>query len=815
MIANYVSVGLRHIFRSIFFSAINIFGLCVGMVVSIIILFFVAFENSYDNFHHTASEIYRVELHTFRNASLESRSALTPPAVASTLGDNFPQIEEIVRIAVNPGKTTLRIKQNIVQESRVYIADTTIYRVFRFEFISGKSYDILQSPYDAIISETLAQKLFGTDWDYTSLAEPIEIRSDGITGVFNIAGVFRDFPKNSHFNPKLIVSKGYLKELVGNLADDENWNFNFFHSYFRLKPGTDVAALRSDFNDYVAETRKEGLQSANAAFDFRFRPITDIHLNSDVQFDMEEGGDGRIVYALQITAIMILAVAWINFVNLSTAAGIRRSREVGVRKVLGAARTQLMFQFIMEAFLLNGFALLLALIAVKVCIPFLAQIIDVPDQYLTIKFLLSDQIHVLMAIGVFCLGVFLSGIYPALILSGYSPVKALKSDVKPKGLSFRKSLIVFQTTISLVMIVGTLAIHRQVTYMRSTDLGIEIDKVLVVEAPEVFNGANKSATNVFKSAIENLSFVRGFSMSSVVPGQEITFRSYNLSNQLSNSTINCGIIGADSHFFKNFEVEIVAGYSFSSADSLDAEVIINEEAVRQLGFGSPEEAIGATVVHENKGRQTLYVIKGVVKNYHHQSLQSALEPIMFTNSKDIKYYSIKLNAEAYTVLENTMGLIRTTYEELFPGNAYNYFFLDQNFDKQYKSEIKFGTIFFCFSFLAVIISGLGLLGLSTFMIGLRKKEVGIRKVMGANSWSITRLFMKDYVRLLIISFFIGIPFSYFLTVHWLQNFAFKIDVAPLLFAGPALLLSVIIFSIVGVQALRASRRNPVDAIGEG
>ena len=814
MIANYIRVALRNIFRSTFFSFINTFGLSSGIVAAVLVLLFVAFENSYDKFHSNASDIYRVELHTYRNASLESKSALTPPAVGFTL-NNFPEVEEIVRIASNPGKATLKVKQKIVQEARAYIADTTIYKIFHFDFFPGTSYHLLQSPYDAIISETLAKKLFGKHWSSTSLSETIEIKSDGITGMFNITGVFRDFPYNSHFNPQIVVAKSYLRELVGPLAGDENWQFNFFHSYIKLLPGTDPESLRSRFNEYVAEARREELQSNNAAFDFHFRPIRDIHLKSDVLFDLEEGGDARIVYAFEITAIIIMAVAWINFINLSTAAGIRRAREVGVRKVLGAARSQLMFQFIMEALLINGFAILLSLAFISVSIHFFAGIMEIPVEFLTATLLMSDQTQVLVAIGIFFFGVLLSGIYPALILSGYNPVKALKSEVKPKGLSLRKSLIVLQTTISLIMIAGTFTVYKQVDFMRSTDLGIDIDKVLVVEAPEALDGANKSATNVFKSTIENFSFVKGFSMSSVVPGQEITFRSYNLSNERTKSAINCGIIGIDSDFFKNFGVELVAGNSFSTFDSLNSEVVINEEAARQLGFEDLEEAVGARVVHENKGRNTVYVIKGIVKNYHQRSLQSALEPVMFTNSKDITYYSIKLNAKGYSLLENTVSSVGDIYEKFFPGNAYNYFFLDQNFDKQYKSELKFRTIFFCFSILAVIISALGLLGLSTFMTGMRNKEVGIRKVMGADSWSIARLFLKDYVGLVIISMIIGIPLSYYLVVDWLQNFAFKISVAPLLFAGPTFLLFVIIFSVVGLQVYRAASKNPADVIREG
>ena len=303
-------------------------------------------------------------------------------------------------------------------------------------------------------------------------------------------------------------------------------------------------------------------------------------------------------------------------------------------------------------------------------------------------------------------------------------------------------------------------------------------------------------------------------MSSVVPGQEVTFRSYNLSNKRTKSRINCGIIGVDADFFKNFDVDIIAGDIFSAVDSANSGVVLNEEAFRQLGFNSADEAVGAQIVHENKGRQTDYVIRGVVRNYHHRSLQSALEPIMFINGNDITYFCIKLEEHTWSALKNEIALIGDTYDKLFPGSGYSYFFLDKNFDDQYKSEIKFATLFFSFSVLAIIISALGLLGLSTFMISLRTKEVGIRKVMGADLWSIIRLLLIDYLRLLIVSVAIGIPLSYNMTHHWLRNFAFRIDTGVFLFVGPVMLLSIIVVSVVGVQSLKAAVRNPVDVIGE-
>lgn len=813
MISNYIATAFRNIFRSKFFSFINVIGLSVGMAASILILYFVAFENSYDRFHPNAKDIYRIEMDTYRSSQLESKSTLTPPAIAASLHNDFPEVEEIARVASNPGKALLKLGQNTVKEARSYIADSSIFNVFAFDFIQGTPDKLLRGPHDLVISETLATKLIGKDWFNTSLGKTIDIRSDGITGDFIIKGVFRDFPKNSHFNPQAIVPRSLLNEIIGPNAGDESWTFNFFYSYIKVRPGSDLKSLQSKFNEHVAKAREEYLKSVDASLNFRFFKLTDIHLESDAQFQLEDNGDARLVNALGITGMIILVVAWINFINLSTARAIKRAKEVGVRKVLGAAKRQLVFQFLMEAILLNGFALLLSLAFIRTGLYLFSDVIEVPIEFMTSSFLFSHPKYVLIASAIFSAGVLLSGVYPAFVLSSFNPVKALKSDVvKPKGINFRKGLIVVQTIISFVMIAGTVVVYKQLNFMQSRDLGIEIDRVLVVEAPEVLDVSNKSAANVFKSQINNFPFVDGFSMSSFVPGQEVTFRSYNLTNERTKATINCGIIGVDADYFRNFAVPLISGKTFSQGDSFDSGVVLNEEAVRQLGFLHADEAIGAAISHDNKGHISKFIIQGVVKNYHHLSLHRSIEPIMFTNGRDLKFYSIKLNAGAWSAVENNLARIEESYERIFPGNAYNYFFLDHNFNAQYKSEMKFEIIFFGFSSLAIIISALGLLGLSTFIISLRYREVGIRKVMGASTASVTKLFMQDYIVLLLISITIGIPVSYSLATYWLHNFAFKIDVGLLLFTVPVLLLSTIIISVVGVQSVRAASRNPVDVI---
>jgi putative ABC transport system permease protein len=327
----------------------------------------------------------------------------------------------------------------------------------------------------------------------------------------------------------------------------------------------------------------------------------------------------------------------------------------------------------------------------------------------------------------------------------------------------------------------------------------------------MLDNATKSAANVFKSNIQKLTFVEGFSMSSVVPGQEVTFRSYNLSNSRNKSTINCGIIGVDNDFFGNFDLRMIAGGTFSERDSSRLGVIVNEEVVTHLGFANAAESIGASILHSNKGSTTEFVIEGVVSNYHQQSLQKSFEPILFIKGTDIKFYSIKF-AHGFTDLKRNLALIEHEFKKSFPNDAFHFFFLDQHFDNLYRSEVRLGSTLFAFSLLAIFVSALGLLSLSTFMITLRVKEVGIRKVMGASTLSITNLFLRDYFHLLAISTLIGTPVSYFISTYWLSSFAFKIEVSPLLLAIPIAFLSSIILFAVGFQSVRAASRNPADII---
>ena len=813
MVANYFKIAFRNILKSKIFSAINLIGISVGMAASILILYFVLYETSFDKFHEHAERIYRVEVGTYRAGLLENQSALTPPAVGKALIDIFPEVEEFARIASNPGKTIIIANDKSYREEKTYLVDRSLLKVFAFELIQGNSDNMLAEPFNIGVSEKLAEKIFGSNWQAESiLNKTIDLRSDGLTGTFKISGVFKNLPDYSHFKPEILASKRYLGEIVGPLADDDNWEFNFFYTYIRVAPGAKREVITDRFNSFVKNSRKGVVKSEDLKLDFQLQPVTDIHLKSQIQFELESNGDEKTVYALGIIGLIILIVGWINFINLSTARSINRGKEVGVRKVLGASKAQLVSQFITEAILVNAISLIMALLIIQAAGSFFSEISGVPSDFISLAVLTSNIELSYGAILIMMFGVLLSGVYPAFVLSRFNPVKALKANlIRPSGISLRKTLVVFQFAISIIMISATFIVFKQVNFMRSTDLGVDIERTVVIEAPANYDQVADGAATAFKLSTKDLSFVKGFAMSSVVPGQEISFRSYNLTNEKNKKQINCGIAGIDQDFLGDFKVAVVAGRTFSSSNVDKDKVILNEEAMKQLGYSSPEEALGNRLIHNGK-RTEEFEIVGIVKNYHQRSLKSMVEPIMFLNGRDLQYYSLKLESHGWQDIQNSIATLSEQFQNYFPGNPFNYRFLDQQFDSQYMTEKRFSKVFLVFSIISVIISSLGLIGLSTFMLNLRNSEIGIRKVFGASIGSVTLLLIKDYFNLLLISVVFGLPIVWYFSSNWLTNYSYKIDLDLWTLFIPIIILTVTVVMTIGFQSLYAASKNPIQSI---
>ena len=814
MFVNYFIVALRNLLRNKVFFLLNVAGISVGMTATLLILFYILFETSFDTFHKDAKNIYRVEVDTYRDGAFDNRSPLLPSAVAPALLNNFPEVENYTRIVANPGKTIILLDDKSIQEDKAYMVDPSIFDIFTVKLLRGSGKKMLVDPHDLLISESMAQRLWGSSWKSRMLGrEAVSLRSQGLNGNFFIQGVFENFPSNSHFRPEILAPKSFIAELVGDLVSNDSWDFNFFYTYIRTKANADIGPLQAKFNTYVSDTRKDALTSADATLKFRFLPLTDIHLTSNIQFELESNGDATTIKALGAVGLVILIIAWINFINLSTARSIRRAKEVGVRKVLGAGKGQLAYQFMMEAILLNTIGLVMALCLVHLTSSSFSEIAGIPHGQMRWALLTSNMPWMITIVGVFTVGTVLSGVYPAFVISQFNPIRALKGSIpRPGGIAFRKGLVVVQFSISLIMISATLIIFRQIRFMRDTDLGVNIKRALVIEAPENTDGLQAGAQEVFKVDVLRLEAVTGFTMSSVVPGQEVGHRSYNLTSDKTANQINCGIIGADADFISTYELTMLAGKDFNPLKVDPSSVILNEEAVHQLGFGGVSDAIGTTLTHQAKNRKEEFVVTGVVKNYHHRSLRTAYEPILFRYDMGRDFYSIVLAPKGWDQIHESIRLLKRQFETSFPGNPFVYFFLDQQFDRQYQADVKFGTVFLAFATLAVIISALGLLGLSTFMVNLRTSEIGIRKVFGASRLSVMLLLCKDYLALLVIGVLAGIPIIWIGAMEWLKTYSFRIEIGGALILIPMLGMVLITGLTVGLHAFAASSRNPIDTI---
>jgi putative ABC transport system permease protein len=630
--------------------------------------------------------------------------------------------------------------------------------------------------------------------------------------LYEVTGVFKDYARNSHLLIDYLISFNTLAKINRQGGDTSNaletsFGWYDFYTYLQLKPGTDQKKFESKLvafcNTHI--NNNEWNKKNNVRNELHVLPVPDIHLYSNYNQEAEVNGDGQTVAFLFLIGILIIFIAWINYINLATARSIERAREVGVRKVLGALRSNLIGQFLTESLLLNLIALVIAILAAFLLTPAFNRFtgreavtgFHLPLQYWS-GFLL-----------LFFTGSFLAGIYPAFVLSGYKPVTVLKGIFKnsTSGIVLRKVLIITQFITSVVLVAGTLIVYQQLSYMRSQKLGTNISQTLVIEgASAMQDSIYKGVFQPFKEDILHQPNVRSVTASSSVMGNEIYWTSgiKRLGNEYKSITLYH--LGIDYDFIPSFEMKMRAGRNFSKQVTTDNKaVLLNEEAVRALGFKSPEEAVNQKVV-----RRDTFTIAGVVADYHHQGLQKKVDPMIFLlrpNSRT--FYSVKIGTGD---ARNTVASIGQLWRKYFPEDPFNYYFLDDSFNQQYRSDQLFGSIFSVFALLAILIACFGLAGLSAYNILQRRKEIGIRKVMGASVRQLLVLLSKDFLRLVFVSFLVAIPVTIVLMNRWLEDYAYRISIKWWVFlvAGGVSLL--IAFVTISFQSIKAALANPVTSL---
>jgi putative ABC transport system permease protein len=831
MIKNYLLVTLRNMMRNKVYSLINIVGLAIGLTACFLIYQFVRFELSYDKFNSNAASIYRVSSELLQDSTHIGMTVTNAPALGPALKAEFPEVTEFTRL-VKTSLFTSSLTSFFVNslefscqkqggdlvafnEERVYFADAPFLTMFTFPLSAGTPTTALQEPNSVVISETMARKYFGTE---QALGKEMRLNREM---VLTVTGVIKDVPQNSHLQFDILLSFSTLMKTFGNGYDV--WTWGVFYNYISLAPGTDPAALQDKLPAFM---KKYLGQMNEGEYHMRFylQPISDIHLRSNSGSEQSANGDERTVYFLSILAVFILIVAWINYINLSTAKALERSKEVGLRKVVGATRKQLIIQFLFDAAFINFLAVVVAALLVIVSWSYFERMIGKNIASVLYHDNFGGANQWLVALLILLAGVLIVGTYPALVLSSFNPAQVLKGKFfkSLSGSFLRKLMISFQYVLAILLIAGAITIYKQLFFMRSQDPGYAKDQIVILEAPAVYDSTTDDRVEFFKNEMLQLPGVKNITASADIPGRRMVENSpiSRMNATDNNQPFETSISSIDPNFFSTYQIKLLEGRLFNENEKMNfrarskddvTRILVNEEFVKRMGVKDPKEVLHVKMVFWWGPEQRFAEIIGVTADHHQESFKQDLQAIMYMQPQWTawKYFSVNINPNNFN---RDVESIRTAYSKAFPDNSFSYFFLDDFFDHQYQADQQFGTIFNVFTLLAIIITCLGLLGLSIFSVTQRTKEIGIRKVLGASSAIILFLFSKDFVRILLISYIIAAPVIYYAGNNWLENFNFRISVGWQIFLLPPALLLLITLFTIGIISLRKAMANPVHAL---
>jgi len=823
MLRNYLLVTLRNLRANKMFSAINITGLAIGLSACFMIWQYVRFESSYDTFHVNKDRLFRVPLEVRENSDVVWSNAAGFAGAGYAMKAELPEVKDFCRIV----KTAIftsdlgRYFANALEFSRedrkgnavafieedVWFADPGILTMFTFPLIEGKS-NALTDPNSIVLTRSTARKYFG---DEPALGQQLRLNSDMM---LNVTGVIEDVPANSHLQFDILISFSSMFHRVGDLHD--NWGWSVFYTYVLLEDHADVNALRAKIPALKEKYYPEPESPRKTIL--VLQPITDVHLRSGLSGEQSPVGNERVVYFLSILAVFILLVAWINYINLSTSKALQRSKEVGLRKTVGATRTQLVFQFFIDTAVINAVAVIVS--AGLVAASWSAFEALVGKQIGDILFV-AGNVPWVTATVVFIAGVFICGVYPAFTLSSFNPSVVLKGGFlkSSSGSLLRKLMVSFQYALAVLLIAGTTTIYLQLSYMRSLDTGFTKEQVIIAEAPAVFDSTASTRISFYRNELMKIRGVKDVSATSDVPGRPIVEQSGAARLPLENDKIfGTMIMSVDTSFFRAFEISLLEGRMFQDGERMtfrkqtDKElipVLVNEEFVRRLGVDNPG-ALSMPVTFWWGPQQRYATIIGVVADHHQVSFKETVQPVMYEQPEWLasKYFAARVGAGSSMSIDD----VKSAYNSAFPGHPFSYFFLDEHFDLQYREDRKFSEIFNTFTALAIIVTCLGLIGLSIFSVTQRTKEVSIRKVLGAPAKAILLLFSLDFIRALLVSYAIAAPLIYWAGNNWLQNFSTRIPMRWEIFVVPLILLLAITMITVISVSIKAMVEAPVRAL---
>jgi putative ABC transport system permease protein len=790
MIKNYIKIAFRNLWRHKSFSLINIVGLAVGMSAFILIFMYVKFELSYDTYHANIDQIYRLNV-DIKSASEVMNISVTSAPMGPTLKTDFPEVLESTRYF--PGGMLVKVNDQLFQEDHMAYAEPSVFKVFSIDLIRGNPATSLKDPYSVVLTETTAKKYFGSD-DPMGKTVIVEGKYPA-----KVTGIMKDFPDNTQLKCDLFYSVSTLeKQYPGRL---EQWG-NFGNAtYLLLAKNTNAALLQSKFPAFLNRHISESDRKNGEDYALFIEPMRKAYM--DTRLGGQNGSMSN-VYIFSVVALFILLIAAVNFINLTTARAVERAKEVGIRKVIGALRNQLTAQFLGESIVICIISFVFAVILVSLLLP--------PFNQLAGKQICPNVFahgYIFILFGISLLIGLVAGTYPALTLSGFKPIVVLKGrfSTSNKGTLLRKSLVVFQFTISIVLIVGTLVVYNQLNYMRNQPLGFEKNQELTIN----FGGDDQFLKNYesIKNEFKNIPNVLSATISSGIPGGGNADAHSEFENKHGDmQQANVDMYDVDYDFISTYGMKMAAGRAFSTSFGTDSTqaVVVNEAMVKSLGYSSNNEILGKKF--SQWGRQGTII--GVVKDFHYRSLQQSVQPLNFrVNPSNAGTLTLKISSAN---VPQTIKAIESKWKVLVPQRPFNYAFVDDIFNQQYADEERFGKLFLYFAVLAIFISCLGLLGLASYSTLQRTREIGIRKVMGASIFGIANMLSKEFLQLVILSALIAFPISWFGMSKWLQDFAYKSGIGWWVFAVAGSLALIIAVSTVSFQAIRAALANPVKSL---
>lgn len=802
MIRSYLTIAWRNLLKKKAYSFINIFGLGLGMTCCFLIFMYIQDELSYDTYHEKGDRIYRLTHGSLPSEEQPENAAANPfwvwhnAPVGPALKSYFPEIDKVVQFS-GSSDILLTDGENSFQEEGVFFMDSTAFDVFSWKVIKGDAKNALTAPYSMVMTESTAKRYFGNADPIGKTLKGSESPGRSSEGDYTVTAVIEDIPSNSHFKFNMLLSLNTFRKYWPEVFD--SWGYVDFYTYFLVNENFDLAAFKQKIPGFLAARQD------NPRYTVHVEQMKDFYLRSDADRQPGETGSLSNIYVFSVIGIFILVIAMINFMNLSTARSMERAKEVGIRKSVGADRRHLVYQFLGESIIIVFLAMIASVFFVSLAMPLMQSIIG--NELELARFVNWQTIPALIGM-LFAVGI-LAGSYPAFVLSGFRPVQILKgiSVANSSGVSLRKGLVVFQFSLSIILIAGTIIVYNQMNHLLDKDMGFDKEQMLVLDYN--YDERVNSRSSALKSELEANPAILSAAFSRSVPGGYFPNAGTTIQGP-DGEMIEDGqaIFQVGIDFIDHFDMELVAGRSYSRdfpSDSTSA-LVINEAAARQYGYANPADIVGKKFDQWGRAGEVI----GVVKDFNFISLHRNIEPLTLPfEAYASRFLTLKVKSDDMT---KTISEVEEVWKRLAPHRPFLYSFLDEDFNKQYQADFKFRKIFTVFSVLAILIASLGLYGLATYTAEIRTKEIGIRKVLGAEVSSIVTLLSKDFIKLVLLAIVLATPVTWYAMNTWLEGFAYKTAIGWWVYALAGLVAVMVALATISSQAVRAAMVNPVKSL---